>query len=552
MRVVITRIVSAILLSMLAAAVAWAEIPRLVDNGNATQLIVGGKPFTMLAGELHNSSASSLEYMEDVWDRLEKTPMNAVLLPVTWELLEPEEGRFEFALVDGLIEGAREHGLKLVITWFGTWKNGQSSYCPPWVKTDLARFHRARDAAGRNLNVVSTFSEAALEADAKAYAALMRHIREVDEARNTVVMMQVENEVGLPGTARDYSAPASEAFAGAVPGELMSFLVREREALLPETREIWGRNGFRESGTWAEVFGGSDDGHEVFSAWHYARYIDRVAADGKEIYPLPMFVNAWLIDSPDSRPGVYLSGGPVSKMMDIWRAGAPHIDLLAPDIYLPDFKRVTSLFDRAGNTLFIPETTGDVWFPLDEVRVNEASRTVFWALAEHDAIGFAPFGIEGIDLEAPLYRSYRVLAELLPEIERHQGTGDMRGILQQGTETGRQVELGGYTAQVSYGNRRGPHDRAYGLLINTGPDEFLIAGDGFTVAFTPVGDGPGQAGITEAWEWRHLDGKWVRARRLNGDETAHDSRIALPPATWDAFDDSLDPRVVRIKLFRHE
>ena len=112
------------------AFTAVAQIPHLQTQGTATQLIVDGKPLLMLAGELHNSSASSLQYMKPIWPRLAAMHLNTVLATVSWELIEPEEGRFDFTLVDGLIQDARSHNLHLVFLWFGSWKNGMSSYIP--------------------------------------------------------------------------------------------------------------------------------------------------------------------------------------------------------------------------------------------------------------------------------------------------------------------------------------------------------------------------------------------------------------------------------------
>ena len=116
--------------------------PHLERRGQATQLIVDGKPFLALGGEVHNSSSSSVEYMKPIWPRLGSMHLNTVVVPVAWETIEPQEGRFEFSVVDGLLEGARSNHLRLVVLWFGAWKNTFSSYVPAWVKTDEERFPR--------------------------------------------------------------------------------------------------------------------------------------------------------------------------------------------------------------------------------------------------------------------------------------------------------------------------------------------------------------------------------------------------------------------------
>ncbi|HKJ69298.1 MAG TPA: beta-galactosidase, partial [bacterium] len=345
------------------------SIPHLRDHGSATQLVVDGEAFLMLAGELHNSSSSSLEYMAPVWNKLVALNLNTVLAPLSWQLIEPVEGEFDFSLIDGLIERARMHNLRLVFLWFGSWKNGVSSYVPNWVKLDQERFPRAQNSAGENMEVLSPFSREAQRADARAFSEVMRHIRSIDSEEHTVLMMQVENEVGILGSPRDYSPLADSAFAQNVPAELLDHLQEHRTSLAPALYEIWQSQGFPAGGTWTEVFGKGPAAAEIFMAWHYAQYIGGVTEAGKEAYPLPMYVNAWLVQNDNQIPGDYPSGGPVARMLDVWRAGAPAIDFFAPDIYLQDFKGVTTRYTRAGNPLMIPEAR----------RGEEAARNAFWA-----------------------------------------------------------------------------------------------------------------------------------------------------------------------------
>jgi hypothetical protein len=522
------------ILTLAAAGVLAAQpgIPHLRKQGAATQLVVDGKPFLVLGGELHNSSASSLEYMKPVWKRLKDLNLNTVLAAVSWELLEPEEGRYDFTLVDGLIRDARLNNLKLIFLWFGSWKNGVSTYPPVWVKTDLQRFPRAQNKDGVYFDVISPLSAAARDADAKAFAALMRHIREVDGRQHTVLMMQVENEVGLLGDSRDRSALAQAAWNAAVPAELMSYLQKHRAELIPELAEVWHVNGNKTEGAWPEVFGDNPAGHEVFMAWRLARYIGGIAALGKAEYPIPMYVNAWLVQNPSQQPGQYPSGGPVSRMIDVWRAAAPGIDLLAPDIYLPDFKGVCAGYTRSGNPLFIPEAH----------RGPVSAANVFWAVAQHDAIGFAPFGIDGIEGEHPLAKSYELLSELMPLIARHNGTGKMIGVLED-KEPNAVVRLGDYQLRIEFGRQRSrePNAQGYGLIIQTGADEYLAAGSGFSVHFTAV-DPAQRARIAFIDEGRFVAGVWKPGRRLNGDENAGGERLILPGGRL---------TVQKLKLYTH-
>jgi hypothetical protein len=485
-----------------------SDHPILRRSGPAAELIVDGRPFVMLAGEVHNSSASSLAYMQTAWERLKDLHCNTALVPVSWELIEPREGGFDFALVDGLIDGARQHGLKLVFLWFGTWKNAMATYAPEWVKTDLQRFPRAQLRPGENSGALSAFSEAGCQADAAAFAALMRHIRAVDGREHTVVMMQVENEAGLLGAPRDRSAAAEQRFAENAPWELLEHLQIHRETLAPELRAVWENPDRPEAGSWASAFGAAAD--EVFMAWHIGRYIDRVAQAGRAEYPLPMFVNAWLVQYDEQPPGEYPSGGPVSRMADVWRCAAPNIDLLAPDIYLLDFARVCEQYARDGNPLLIPEARSDA----------PAAANVFYALAQHDALCFAPFGVDSMPAGHPLAASYRLLGDLWPAIAPFRGTGRMAGVLQRG-EQAHMIDLGGYRLRVRF-TRPLQEGRApgAGLIVAESDDTFLVAGLGFAVDFLPRPGGLPRVDFLSLNEGDYQDGAWMPGRRLNGDEYA--------------------------------
>jgi len=303
--------------------------PYLRKKGSATQLIVDDKPFLVLAGELGNSTSSNLEYMRPIWPKLASLRLNTVLIPVYWELIEPTEGKFDFTLVDGLLQEARKHNLRLVPLWFASWKNSMSCYAPAWVKTDQRRFPRSQDKAGNGMEILSPFSKENVEADARAFAAFMRHVREVDANDHTVIMVQVENEIGMIPDSRDRSSIANELFKQAVPADLMNYLQQHKDELIPEFRGVWAANNFKTRGTWEEIFGKGPGTDEIFMAWSFARYVNRVTELGNAQYPLPMFVNAALI-RPGYQPGQYPSAGPLPHLMDLWRAGAPTIDFLSP------------------------------------------------------------------------------------------------------------------------------------------------------------------------------------------------------------------------------
>ncbi|MEM7799380.1 MAG: DUF5597 domain-containing protein [Chloroflexota bacterium] len=495
-------------------------IPHLRPKGSATQLIVNGEPFLIIGGELHNSSSSSLDYMQPIWERLRALHLNTVLAAVTWELTEPEEGVFDFSLVDGMLAAARDHGLKLILLWFGTWKNGMSNYAPAWVKTDFKRFPRVKIENGRPIEILSTFSTETLAADCRAFAALMAHLKMVDGEDHTVIMVQVENEVGVLGDSRDRSEAANHAFDADVPTELIDRLLANKALLGLGLLDRWGASQFKTKGNWEALFGPGAETDELFMAWHYACYIDQVTAAGKAVYPLPMFVNAWLStlgDKPGAwatggqKPGEWPSGGPLPQTLDLWMAAAPHVDFFAPDIYQPEFETWCQRYRRRGNPLFIPEMD---WREI-------GARQVFYALGEHDALGVSPFGIDSQDPTEtnPFHHSYRVIQQMAPLILAHQGEDRMIGFMLSQEQPVITRRLNGYQLEISLDEGFGQQARAgSGLLIASGPDQFLGAGFGFQVRFRGLADGPAHIGILAADEGVVDKGKFVPVRRMNGDE----------------------------------
>jgi beta-galactosidase GanA len=511
------------------------------------QLVVDGRPMLLLAGELGNSSASSAAYMAPHWARLKAMHLNTVLAPVSWELIEPTEGRFDFTSVDDLIREARAHDLKLVLLWFGAWKNSMSTYVPGWVKRNQERFPRAQLPNGQGLDILSAFSPANQAADAHAFAALMAHLKAVDEARSTVLMVQVENEMGMLPAARDYGALAEAEFRAPVPQPLIDYLVAHRGHLEPELESLWQARGAPTHGTWRDLFGEGDAAAEVFTAWHYARWADAVARAGKSAYPLPMYVNAAL-NRMGKAPGEYPSGGPLPHLLDVWKAGAPTLDLVAPDIYFPSFVDLAARYRRADNPLFIPEA--------NNAERPEGPANAAYAIAELDAIGFSPFSIESVDARDsnPLAAAYDVLEELSPQILAAQGLGRMAGFRPRVLEDGTVIDLpvtrriGDWRFSVSFVDTQSPRagqDTAShgGLIIQTGPDEFLIAGQGMIVTVQPVGPGAPLAGIESAWEGRYDgQGRWVPGRLLNGDQTHQGRHLRLAPG---------EQQIQKVRFYRY-
>jgi hypothetical protein len=533
------------------------DLPRLEQRGAATQLIVDGAPFLILGGETANSSTSDPAYMEPVWPRLKAMHLNTVLVPVTWETVEPEEGRFDWRNLDGMLQQARAHDMRLVLLWFGSWKNTFSSYVPGWVKRDQDRFPRVTLSDGRGTERLTPFSSAARDADARAFAELMRHLRAVDGERQTVLMVQVENEVGTIPQSRDHSPAAAAAFAGPVPPALMQHLAANRPRLNRDLRAAWEDAGGLAEGSWQQVFGSGSMTDSLFMAWHYATFLEGVTAAGKAQYALPMFTNAALI-RPNYEPGQYNSGGPLPHALDIWRAGAPSLDFFSPDIYFDDFGAWAAQYARPGNPLFVPEARGG----------PEGAANALYAYGSLRAIGFSPFGIDGAaappaagdasigvgtgNADDPAIAGlYARLAPLAPLLLQKQAEGQATTIIMEGAaQRAGRARVGGYTVNmVRAGGPDGRVDansRVAAMFLQTDPDAFTVVGSGDAViTFTADTPGPPIVGLDSVDELVLRGGRLVRGRRLNGDENGQGQVLRLHAK------DAAEGRVHEVKLYRY-
>jgi beta-galactosidase GanA len=491
-------------------------IPRLVKNGSFVSLLVDNKPYLILGGELGNSSASSSAYMEPVWPKLKKMNLNTVIAPVYWELMEPEEGKFDFTLVDDLIKNARLNNMKLVLLWFGSWKNSMSCYAPGWVKTNDARFRKIKDKSGEPQEILSPFAKNNLDADKHAFVKLMQHLKETDSKDHTVITIQVENEIGMLPDARSYDDAANAALKQEVPAQLINYLQKNKDNLLPETKLAWGQNGFKTTGNWEDIFGKSVYTDEIFAAWYFAVYVNSITEAGKTVYNLPMYLNAAL-NRPNVKPGAYPSGGPLPHIMDIWKAGTPAIDVYAPDFYNPNFKHWSDLYTRLANPLFIPE-----------IRFEPGvDAKAFFAFGNYNCLSFSPFSIESTETpeKEPIAKAYNILNQLTPLITTYGAKDAVRGFLFDKDSVMKEVKLGNYLITVKHeytlgwspGSKDSDWPLTGGLIIEISPDEFYVAGTGIVLTFKSTIDGK-KAGLLTVDEGVFKNSTWIPGRRMNGDQ----------------------------------
>ena len=541
------------------------RIPHIEKKNGHPVLMMEERPYILLAGEVHNSDASSPAYMEHIWETAEQLGMNTLLLPVSWELTEPEEGRFDFSIPRALILQGRQRSMRVVFLWFGTWKNAECMYAPPWVKRDLARFPRAQIVKGRNkaerqispalpekvpYTTLSYLGEETKTADAKAFAAFLGFLKEFDEEAQTVIAVQVENETGLLGAAREVSREADALYFSPVPEDFAAYL-REHTGTMTEEirRAVLSGN---ERGTWPEVFG--EAAEELFSAYHISRYVHAVAGAGKAVYPLPMTVNCWL--DRGGKPGDYPAGGPVSRVREVWEYCAPEIDVYCPDIYVPEFREVCDEYVRRRGALFIPECATHSY----------AAPRLLYTVGHYHAMCYSPFGFDdighpfsmqqgalfGMDVTDPALKTPQDFAEyaacghllknMMPMLAEAYGTSRLQAVSAE-TDPGSLhpeddplcadaavMDFGSFRVSARFHGLWDPRSDGALLCLQESDTVCWLVGNACQITLSSLDPEAPNLDLLSAEEGCFEEGRWVPGRRLNGDETA--SMTMEKPSVW--------------------
>lgn len=500
------RAVTGLLLFGLCATAAAQELPRLIHAQDRYALLVDGAPYTVLAAQLHNSSAWPA-VLPGALDQVVALHANTVEAPVYWEQFEPSPGRYDTTNLDALIAQARQRDLRVALLWFGSWKNGQMHYVPEWIKRDAATYPRALDERGQPTEVLSPHANANLEADQRAFSALMAHLRKIDGQRHTVILVQVENEPGAIGTVRDHGAAANAAFAQPVPAAITARLGKP-------------------AGTWQQVFG--SDAEEAFNAYATAHYIEQVAAAGKQVYPLPMYVNTWLRYKGKKYPGLdYPSGGATVNVFELWRAASPSIDFIGTDIYTNDYNEYTKVigqYARADNPAWVSETG-----------FEPATAPYLFHVLGQGGIGFSVFGVDGADspekeaASAAHAANFGLLAPMQRILAKAAFEGRLQAVAEQPGQPRRTLRFGDWEVRVSYGAPAwgdadpilpGNSDHAGRLLVvQTAPEQFLLTGFAARAELARVADDGRHGQLLRVEQGRYQDGQWRFERLLNGDQT---------------------------------
>jgi beta-galactosidase GanA len=526
-------------MAMVASATIAGELPRVVSKDGRHALMVDGAPYLILGAQAHNSS-NYPKALPQVWAAVADAQANTLEIPIAWEQVEPVEGKFDFTFLDTLVKEAREKNVRVALLWFGTWKNTGPGYLPEWVKFDNKRFPRMVDKDGKDSYCHTPFGEETLKADRKAFVELMKHLKQIDGDRQTVIMVQVQNEVGTYGLARDHGPAARKAFNGPVPAAVLA----------KQKAPASARTSGKASGTWQEVYG--DYAEQYFHTWAIANYIEQIAKAGRAVYDLPMFVNNSLRDPVEPLApwkGNFASGGPTYDVLGIYEAAAPHIDVAGPDIYLHESDKVAKTleqFHTRDNPLFVPE-----------IGNSEDFARVAFAVFGQGGIGFSPFGLDYFEfsnyplgakatdktMTAPFGKVYGAFRPMMREWAKWGFEGRTRGVFEHDDRKPQDISLDGWKATVSFRQRQFGDSAAKGdylegtekpngglAIAQVADNEFIVVAQNARIKFDPSGRNAGKPSMyARVEEGQYAEGKWVMERVWNGDQTDYGLNFGARP-----------------------
>lgn len=432
------------------------QIPRLKTIDGKVRLMVDGAPYFILGMQLDCDSCYDADNMAGLMAQAKRMGCNSVALLLYWRLIEPEMGQYDFTILDAMIAAAEKCDLRIVLVWFGSYKNGCLQYAPDWVRSDQDRFQRAWRRDGTRLEPFAcpTCKET-LVADRDAVCQVFTRLKERDVSRR-VILFQVNNEIGLLTTDRCYCPRCQERYD-------------------------------------AGAYDAQASGAAAFSADCFLAFQETIAAAAKAIYPLPCYLNAWLSGtSPSSRPGQYPAGGPEPRVLAQYLREKRAIDFVSPDVYSTGqaaFHRLCALYDAPGNPLYIAEHSAG--------KGSRMEKNVFYTLA-YGAIGFDPWAIDSAfpdqngqplvdnrtfrwsDEAYDLADSYIPLSDAMPLVAAHAGTGALQAFVQEDGEWGAALCFGDVYVDIGFESKKGD---SRGCVIRLEKDVFAVIGCKANVSF---------------------------------------------------------------------
>jgi len=477
-------------------------IPHLEEINDHRVLIVDGKPFIILGLQWDCDGCYTPEDMDPFFEHGESMGLNTASLLLYWREIEPEEGKYNFTMLDHRIDIARKHHMKIVLVWFASFKNGCLTYAPDYVRKDHQRFRKVKDKKGsQHTNNCCPTAEETHKRDELALIQIFNHLKEVDSKDHTVILFQMENETGIFGTNRCYCDICNNKYS--------KFDYKS------------------EYGVQAE---------EAFSATCIAEYCDSLAKTIKEIYPIPVYMNAWLPAAyVNQRPGFdYPSGGPVPGMLALYYKTIKHIDFLSPDIYqygYRDFNYYSKIYTAKDNPLFIAEcATG---------KGARTEKNIFYAIGYYAAIGYDPWAINrccpGFMSEPlvntadgkwseeayELHKSYKMINEAIYPIVMAQNTENLKTFVEEEGDNGILLSFNELDVEIKFDH---PKKSARGFVIRQTKDEFILVGAGAHISFSKKGGERVPVSIVESGLFN--DNKWI-CRYQHSSERAPTDPIQL-------------------------